>query len=199
MTGALSLSSLSVEALSASVQLDDETPTIIAVVARDLATFEAIVSALRDDWLTIRPVRIATNARALAPRETRGPGADALWLDDSTSDAELARIDPVRTALLPKGMALLGCSFSTHERLRRSAPHFCSLVTQFAEVSVDDRQRERVKEAVLQQLRERYAMTDEQVIAAAPSELATSPDFALWLVLLGHGERLSSGDSKGGE
>ena len=56
------LSSLSIEALSASVQLDDSTESILFAVVPDRAAFEAVVQALRDDWLTLSDVR-ANDAR----------------------------------------------------------------------------------------------------------------------------------------
>lgn len=42
-------------------------------------------------------------------------------------------------------------------------------------------------------------MTDEQVIDAARNHtLDPSPDFALWLVMLGRGSLVTQGDSQGG-
>lgn len=120
------LSSLSIEALSASVQLDDNTESILFAVVPDRAAFEAVVQALRDDWLTISDVRLAVRAKDLIVTDPEAPGAEAVWLDDATTDEELARIDPMRTALIPKRMTLVGCTRTTHDRLRRAAPHFCS-------------------------------------------------------------------------
>jgi hypothetical protein len=138
----------------------------------------------------VTDARVATSAEQLA-RSSDGSAIEAVWLE--LEPEQLSRIDPMRTALLPRGAVLLGCSEDTHNRLRAAAPHFCSLIVPFARVSVSDDAHGRARDALLGKLREHYAMSDEELVAKVSAhELSLGPDHALWLVLLGHGALIRS-------
>ncbi len=176
----------SIEDLAAAVQLAEGGEQFVCAVTDDRAAFEVVVAALRADWLDVAEVRVATNAAQLARVSDATAGTEAIWI--ALAPAQFAQIDPMRTALLPRGGVLLGCDGATHDRLRAEAPHFCSLVVPFARVVVGDAERALARDALLDRLRAHYAMDDETFVAKVEGgQIELEPDHALWLVLLGRG------------
>jgi hypothetical protein len=180
----------SVEDLAAALRLAEVGEQLVCAVTADRVAFEAVIEALRDDWIDVTDARVATGAEQLA-RTSDGPATEAVWIE--LAPEQLSRIDPMRTALLPRGAVLLGCSEDTHNRLRAAAPHFCSLIVPFARVSVSDDAHGRARDTLLHKLREHYSMSDEELITKVRADaLDLGPDHALWLVLIGHGALIRS-------
>lgn len=187
----------SIEDLAAAVQVAEGGEQFVCAITDDRAAFEAVVAALRADWLDVGEVRAVFEAKDIARKLPLQEGTEALWLD--LRDEQYALVDPMRTAILPKGGVLLGCDERVHQRLRAEAPHVCSLIVPFARVVVDDAAREQARDALLERLRARYAIDDDTFVATVRAgKLALEPDHALWLVLLGHGELVAK-ETHGGE
>jgi hypothetical protein len=97
-------------------------------------------------------------------------------------------------SLLPRGRSIVFVlPVSSYARLEREAPNLASWFG--AAVSLVDPDADALtaeeRERLLQRLREKFALSDEDLVARAVQGTAPDePDVALWLVLLGRGDLL---------
>lgn len=157
-----------------------------AAVAEDLVEQLRIFSEV-----PVHLVAVPNDAEAIARLfETTAVGDLVLKETASLSEETLRALDFVRSRLDREGAVVIVLKLDTLRRLMRVAPNLASFIESFvAMLAPDAEQLTPVeRESRLAALRAWAGLTDAVVVAlASRGKLPHDPEYAEWLVLLGHG------------
>ena len=156
------------------------------VVAEDLGEQLQIFSDV-----AVHIVAASDDAAAIVELfETTAPGTVILKETESLSEETLRRLDFARSRLGRDGAVVLILKLDTLRRLLHVAPNLASFVEGFVAMLAPEAERltSAEKESRLAALRVWAGLTDAEVVAlASRGKLSPDPEYAEWLVLLGHG------------
>ncbi len=122
--------------------------------------------------------------------ETTAPGTMILKETGALSEETLRSLDFARSRLDRDGAVVLVLKLNTLRKLLHVAPNLASFIENFVAMLAPEAEQLSLdeKESRLAALRLWANLTDAEVIArASRGKLAPDPEYAEWLVLLGHG------------
>ncbi len=197
MIAATQLASIDLSEFAARVGL--HSGALCALVADD-AALPALATELADEIkyianAPIRAIHVATTANATMQILTRSDNAWVILHGFSPGTPQLwARIDQLRNSLQPiAGLVFLLSPTDLHD-LQVHAPNLSSWLGGRVWRLADETSN--LSPAEVQQrlatLRAAYGKTDEEVVTAARTDqLPPDPEYAEWLILLGHGDLIA--------
>lgn len=169
------------------------------VEARDL---EAALVELEDELRALASdaavVRIAPSSSEQLVADLAATSIEIIMVDARTFSAhEWAQIDRRRSEIAHRGVLVFVTTPASFDDLMRHAPNLASWLggEVFAFPAIDANVAAH-RERRLAALRAWASKTDEEIVEAARAgTLPRDPEYAEWLVLLGHGELLGPGAS----